>query len=703
MTVLLIGDALPRVEGMDKATGRARYAAEHAPAGLTYAAFRVSPIARGALVHGDPDPAVAIPGVLAVLVTGDPSLRLTPLTPPLPTVPLQGGAIRFAGQPLAIAVATTQEVATLAAEAIRLDLRTEPHRVDVDLSPGEGDVPEAVVFQPADARRGDPEAAWAAAPVQVEHCYQTAANSHNPIEPQAVVAEWAPNGAGLTIHCSTQGVVRVRDALAEALGLPTERVEVLSAHTGGGFGSKLRCIIPLCLATACAARAVGRPVRLELTRTQMFALAGHRQPTHQRVALGADRSGRLQVVLHDVAARDAHARRYSDPHAFLTRMLYATPNLRVTHRTVAADVGEPQEMRAPGEATGSFALECAMDELAWELGIDPVELRRCNHAEADTHAGLPFSSKSLLKCTDLAAERFGWHQRPSKPRAMQRGHTLIGWGMASAVYPVHRLPAVVQAALLPDGMVRLRCATQDIGTGTRTAMAQLAAAELGLPPGRVVMELGQASLPPAPPSVGSMTAASVAPAVSRAARALREKAEQAGGEHGHWTSAARDGAAIEVEVALDPTNVTAAWSSYSFGAVFAEVSVDQDLGEVRVSRLVAAYACGRVLNAALARSQALGGLTFGIGQALSEATVWDDATGRVLNADLGGYLVPVNLDVPADIEVHFIAEQDAADPLGVKTLGMMGAVGTAAAICNAVFHATGRRIRTLPITPEKVL
>ncbi len=286
---------------------------------------------------------------------------------------------------------------------------------------------------------------------------------------------------------------------------------------------------------------------------------------------------------------------------------------------------------------------------------------------------------------------------------MRRGRALVGWGMASATYPVIRLPATVRAALLPDGTVRLRCGTQDIGTGTRTAMAQLAAAELDLDPARVAMELGRASLPPAPSSVGSMTAASVAPAVLAAVRALRERAGAAVSNEPWAAAAARAGAGIEVEAAIDPSEVAKRGSSHSFGAVFAEVAVDQDLGEARVVRLVAAYACGRVLNAALAHSQALGGLAFGVGQALSEATVWDEATGRVLNADLGGYLVPVNLDLPAEVEVHFVPEEDAADPAGAKTLGMMGTVGTAAAIANAVFHATGRRLRELPITPDKLL
>ena len=403
MTVPLIGDTLARVEGLDKAAGRARYAAEHAPPGMVYAALRLSPIARGELAAADTAPARAVPGVLAVLVSGDVALRLAPLSPPLPLVPLQARRVLFAGQPLAIAIATTQEVAAAAAGAVRLDLRVEPHRVSPELTPGEGDTPEAIRSQPPDIRRCEPEAAWEAAPVQVVREYATAPNSHGPIEPPAAVAEWAAGGDGLTVHCSTQGVARVRDALATAFGLAPERVEVVSPHVGGGFGSKLRSVIPLYLAAACAARAVGRPVRLELTRAQMFALTGHRQPTRQRVALGAGRDGRLQAVLHDVTSRDAHARRYSDPHAFLTRMLYVAPNLRVTHRTVAADVGEPQEMRAPGEATGSFALECAMDELASELGLDPVELRRLNHAETDPHTGQRFSSKSLLACTDLAA------------------------------------------------------------------------------------------------------------------------------------------------------------------------------------------------------------------------------------------------------------------------------------------------------------
>ncbi len=700
MTIPLVGVPRPRVEAEDKVTGRALYAAEHKVQNLAYGRLLAAPGANGELLHIERAQLEQEPGVLGVLVAGDEDIRLEPLPPPAPPLPLQNRRIVYAGQPVGMVVAETALKAAAAIRAADFNFRAETPIVTPELSPGSGDAPAAVVFQPPDSCRGDPEGAFSEAVIQLDESYSTSANSHAPIEPHAVIAVWTNESSPrLHVYCGTQGVLRVRDALCTAFGLATESVLVESPHVGGGFGSKLRCLIPLALLTALAARKVQRPVRLELSRAEVFVLAGHRQPTGQRVRLGADANGKLTSIIHDIAARDSHSRRYSDGHGFPTRMLYASPNVRVRHRTVAAHVGEPQEMRAPGDATGSFAMETALDELAYLLRLDPLELRRRNHACFDQHRQLPFSSNSLLACYDEGAKRFGWSTRPLACGTLRDVHHLLGWGMASACYQVLRLPAEVVARKLGDGTLEFATATHDIGTGTRTAMAQLGASALGVDPSRVKVVLGRSDLPLAPPSVGSMTAASIAPAIIAAARALEREALQVQGDG--WRTST--GTPIEVRVSTDPGAIQERYSSHSFGAVFVEVAVDEALAELRVRRIVAVYACGRILNLALARSQAIGGLVFGIGQALSEQMIWDEANGQVVNADLGQYLIPVNADIPSDLDVHFLDEVDLADDSGVKTLGMMGTVGTAAAIGNAVFHATGRRLRSLPITPEKLI
>jgi xanthine dehydrogenase YagR molybdenum-binding subunit len=442
-----------------------------------------------------------------------------------------------------------------------------------------------------------------------------------------------------------------------------------------------------------AARQVGHPVKLVLTRKQMFFMTGHRPCTLQRVALGAAADGRLDSVIHEGTGETSRYEEFMEALTSVTTFLYSSPNLRTRYRLLPLDIGTPNHMRGPGEASGVFALECAMDELSYKLGLDPIELRRRNEPEIDEGENKPFSSRSLMKCYDLAAKRFGWSQRVPEPRSMRDGRLLIGMGVASASYPAFHAPASALARLLEDGTAEVEVAASDMGPGTYTSMTQVAAETLGLPVERVRFSLGRSDYPPAPSHGGSWTMASVGSAVRAACIAVREKAAQRPNERPieATASAERDG------------EVAARFSMHAFGAVFAEVAVDPDVGTIRVRRAVGAYGIGRVINPRLARSQCSGGMIGGIGMALMERTVLDTRDGRPVNAHMADYLMPVNLDIP-QIEAHFVDEVDPhVNALGVKGLGEIALVGMAPAIANAVFHATGKRVRTLPIRIEDVL
>jgi xanthine dehydrogenase YagR molybdenum-binding subunit len=494
-----------------------------------------------------------------------------------------------------------------------------------------------------------------------------------------------------------------RAHLAQQLGVPPEHVRVVSPHVGGGFGSKGGAWLPVLTVVAAAARQVGRPLRLALSRDQMFTLVGHRQPTIQRLRAGAARDGRLTALTHATTAETGLAADYTDPNGFATRLLYACPNVAVSHRLVRASVPMPNPMRAPGEATGTFALESALDELAHALDLDPVELRLRNDADRDPHSGRPWSSRSLRECYVAGRERFGWERRSPRPASMRDGRHLVGWGVATSTYSAGRWPAAATARLLPDGDVLVRTGSQDIGTGTRTVLAQVGADELGLPASRVRIELGDSDLPPAPPSAGQRTAASVAPAVRAAAAGLRERIAAAARAGESYAAIARRLGVIEAQGRAAPGEEERRFAMQAFGAHFVEVRVDLDLGEVRVTRVTAVYGAGRVLNPATARSQLIGGIVFGIGLALMEATGYDARRGRMVGTTLADYHVPVHADVP-DVDVHLLAERDPyVNELGVKGIGMLGNVGTAPAIANAVFHATGIRVRDLPIMPDRLL
>jgi xanthine dehydrogenase YagR molybdenum-binding subunit len=579
--------------------------------------------------------------------------------------------------------------------------------------------------------RGDVAQGLAAAAVTVDHTYSTPLENHNPMEVHSTIAQW--NGDALLLYESTQGIFSVRNTVARHFGIPPDTVRVVAYFTGGGFGSKGGPWSHESLA-AMAAREVGRPVKLVLTRRQMFGPVGGRPRTEQRVTLGASKDGALTAVRHHSKSNTSTIEDWVEPALNQTRLLYACPNVETTYDLVRLNVGTPTFMRAPGESTGTFALESAMDELAYALEMDPVELRLKNYAEQDPESGKPWSSKALRQCYASAAQRFGWSRRNPKPRSMRDGRWLVGWGMATATYPARRAPAAAVARMMPDGRVFVRAGTQEIGCGTYTAMTQIAADALGVAPDRVRFELGSTDMPDNPASTGSVTAASTGSAVHDVAVALRQKLVQlAVGDpqsplHGASEAAVQvadgrlslvsdssrgesyaalvarsGGQPIEATVAARPGADTQQYSMHSFGAVFTEVRIDPDLAIVRVPRVVTAHAVGRILNAKTARSQIMGGVVWGVGMALEEETLIDPHAGRYVNADLAEYHVPVNADI-GDIDVAFIEEpDDHVSTVGAKGVGEIGITGVAASIANAVYHATGRRVRELPIRVERLL
>lgn len=695
MMTNVIGKPLPRVDGHAKVTGVARYAADFNQPGQAYAVIVSATVGLGRVIGIDSAPVEQMPGVMAVITHRN--------APRLPYAPhksyidpatgerlhvLQDDHVRFYGQPVAIIIANTLDQAERAAAALRVSYAAERPIVDPADPEARPVVPEA---GKADTARGNADSALADAPVKVDEIYEIARENHNPMEPHATVAAW--NGNRLTLWSKSQFVVNEQAEIAAIFGLPPENVQVICPFIGGAFGTTLRTWPHVTLA-AMAARQVGRPVKLALTRKQMFFTTGHRPRTLQRMALGATADGKLTSIVHEGTGETSRYEEFMEALTSVTTFLYSTPNVRTRYRLMPLDIGTPNHMRGPGEASGVFALECAVDELSYKLGIDPIDLRRRNEPAIDEGENKPFSSRSLMKCYDLAAERFGWSRRLPEPRSMRDGRLLVGMGVASASYPAFQAQASARARLLPDGTAEVEVAASDMGPGTYTSMTQVAAETLGLPVERVRFSLGRSDYPPAPSHGGSWTMASVGSAIRAACLAVQEEA----------VKRSVDGQPIEVVVSSqrDP-QVAGQFSMHAFGSVFVEVACDPDVGTIRVRRAVGAYGIGRVVNPRLARSQCIGGMIGGIGMALMERTVLDQRDGRPVNAHMADYLMPVNLDIP-QLESHFVAEEDPhVNPLGVKGLGEIALVGMAPAIANAVFHATGKRVRTLPIRIEDVL
>ncbi len=579
---------------------------------------------------------------------------------------------------------------------------------------------------PGQSRRGKPEQAFTQAPHRMEEIYRTQFQTHNPMEPHATIAVWSAPSV-LTVYDTSQGIFGDRKRIAELLGLKPDNVRVVSLFLGGGFGSKGPTWSHSVLC-AMAARHVGRPVKLVMRRPDMFGPVGFRTETRQTISIAAQDDGTLTALQNSTATHTSTIDEFTETATFPTRMLYSTANNSTEQRLVRSDIGTPSYTRAPGEAPGTFALEVAMDEMAYKLKMDPVEFRLKNYAEKDEDKNLPWSSKSLRECYRKGAEMFGWSKRNPELRATKEGNKLVGFGMGTSLYPARRSPASALARLNADGTVLVEAGSQDLGGGTYTIMTQIAADALGVPVAAVTFKLGDTRYPETPVSGGSQTAATCGSAVYMAAKALREKLYTLAAPHLPGAASADDlilknnqvainsGNAtynlrelfagqpyIEAQASTKPGDETKQYSSYSFGAQFAEVHVDADLGQIFVPRMVGVFAAGRILNAKTARSQFMGGMVWGIGLALYEDTVYDQRLCRVVNNNLAEYHVPTNADI-GSIEVAWVEEDDRhVSPIGAKGIGEIGITGAAAAIANAIYHATGVRVRSLPITLDKLL
>jgi xanthine dehydrogenase YagR molybdenum-binding subunit len=727
----IIGDPVDRVDGPLKVTGAAPYPSDFTVPGLTHAVLVQSTIAAGTIRGIDTAAAEAAPGVLAVITHQNaPALAEAPAGPlgPPPPFPLRDNRIVHHGQHVAVVVARTREHARAAARLVQIDYEQAAAVLSID----DARAPVLVNNWGQDVDRGDVTAALASAEVVCDQTFTTAAVTPNPMGVFATVARW--EGSRLTVHDASQDPMLVRKTLAAVFELPETDVRVLVPYLGGGFGSGLR-VWPHVILAALAARVTGRPAKLVLTRPQMFTSVGHRPQTRQRVRLGATRDGRLVAVDHESTATigtldDGGV----EPVPQTTGNAYACPNVATRDRRARLHIPSPHWMRAPGAAQGNFAMESALDELSYTLGIDPVELRLRNYTEVHPGSGRPWSSKALRECYHAGAERFGWASRTPQTGSMREGNWLIGYGMAGVTFTPGQAPCQASVSIRRDGTAHVRSAATDLGTGTYTIAAQVTAGLLGLDTGQVQVEIGDSDLPFAPYSGGSGMATSLSgaiqDAVGKLVRALADivvadessplrgrRADEVtttkGGIHvagapaigeTYATILARHGLPeITADGERNPrAKCTSEPPSGSFAARFAEVRVDPDLGLLRVTRIVSALDAGRILNEKLARNQMIGGAVMGIGMTMLEETVFDPQTGRIANATFGDYLVPANADVP-DLDVVFVGTPDTVRPIGIKGIGEIAIVGVSAAIANAVYHATGRRIRSLPITVEQLL
>ncbi len=726
-----VGKPLDRVDGRLKVTGAAKYSAEFPLEGLVHAVIVPSAIANGTIVRVDTAAAEKAPGVLAVMspesppkLASDPSKKQSPVDRVVHL--LQTKRVDYPHQPVALVIADTLERATHAASLVKVQYQADKPKPNMKAERATAYKPNNILGQPADSEHG--KASEAKPDAEVDATYSTPFEFHNPMEPHATTAVW--EGDKLTVYDATQGVFGTRTRLAALLGMPVENVRVITKFIGGGFGGKGSTWAHTVLA-AMAAKAVSKPVKLVLRREQMYGPVGYRPETEQHVQLQALKDGKLLLVRHETLSSTSTFDEFTEPSGFQTKMLYASERTLTTHRLVKLTMGTPTFTRAPGESSGTFALESALDELSYKLNMDPVALRLVNHADTDPESGKPWSSKSLKEAYRVGGEKFGWSKRNPTPGATKDGRTLVGWGMATATYPARRMKASAKATLMPDGTVKVLSGSQDLGTGTYTVMTQIAADALGLTPDKVSFDLGDTNMPETPVSGGSWTAASVGPAVKAAAQALKDKAIAlavadaasplhgadpkqiqvdggqlvAGGKKESYAALMKRQKlpSLEAQATTQSGPEAGKYSMHSFGAQFAEVRVDPDLGEIRVSRWVGAFGVGNILNEKTARNQMMGGIIMGIGMALMEESVVDQRSGRFITRDLADYHVPVNPDIP-DIEIAFVPENDPyVNELGIKGIGEIGITGVAAAVANAVYHATGKRLRDLPLTLDKLL
>jgi xanthine dehydrogenase YagR molybdenum-binding subunit len=725
-----IGTATSRVDGRAKVTGEARYAGEFNVPGLVHGYIVESTIPKGRIARIDASPALAVAGVLDVLTHRNrPKMASTDdaykdeVAPGKgsPYRPLYDDKILFAGQPVALVLAEDWETARIAASLVRVEYQKEAHVTDLHAERS-----RAFAIDAPEKPRGDAETAFAAAAVHHAAEYYVPSEHHNPMELFASTAIWEVGQ--LTVYDKTQGVQNVQQYLCKVFRLRSDAVRVMSPYMGGGFGAGLRPQHQVVLAVL-GAQALKRPVRVMVTRAQMYAL-GYRPASIERLALGASHDGTIDSMQHEAIAITSQFEEFARNDTGWGNLLYKSANAKFEHKLVKLDLPTACDMRAPGAATGVYALECAMDELAIALKTDPVQLRLQCYSDRHQGEDVPYTSKQLRECYREGAAEFGWDKRNPEPRSMRDGSELVGWGMASGVWEALQMPATVRIVLTANGHAEVATAASDIGTGTYTIMAQVAADMLGLPIEKISVKLGDSSLPQCPVEGGSWIAASVCNAIANTARAVRGELLKLAKDSPLAGASVDDVALIDGKIvskrdanhavsiasvmqsgkaerlSCEETNNPDEDKSHArnvHSAIFAEVKVDEEIGVIRVTRVVNAVAAGRILNLKTAHSQVMGGVVWGIGMALHEETLYDHRFGRVMNANIAEYHVPVNADIH-DIKVLFVDEPDAmVNPLGIKGLGEIGIVGVAAAVANAVYHATGKRVRDLPITLDKVV
>lgn len=767
------GKPIDRVDGKLKVTGTATYSAEYYPQNLAHGVVVQSAIAKGRIKNLDTSVAEKAPGVIKVMdYKNSMNLHFPAGSDPgagkyaeKDLLPLQNDRIFYGGQAIAVVIAETFEQAEHAASLVKIEYEKDKvvkgfkDNMANAYKPAQG-----LGGQPTQLKRGDPDNAMQNAASKINETYTTPVYHHNAMEPHATVAEW--KGDELLVYDATQSVMGTKGLLSTMLGIQPDKVRVISLYIGGGFGSK-GFAWPNTFLTAMAAKLVNRPVKLELSRQQTFTNAGRRTQTSQKIGLGADSTGKVNVITHDTTAETSFVDEFVEPAGLATAMLYANPNSDVSHNLVRLNRGTPCPMRAPGEAPGTFAIESAMDELAYKLNIDPVQFRLMNYTDTEMQKNQPFSEKSLRECYQRGADAIGWSQRNPKPGSMREGNYLIGYGMATATYPANRSASTAKATVFANGHAEILCGTQDIGTGTYTIMTQVAADALGLPVDSVKVKLGDSSYPKGANSGGSQVTASVGPAIRAAALGAKSKliklaiADNQSALHGADENAivvdngrifikdrpekgesytqllSRHGldkmealanvnastreqqgggapkTGIEAEAEKESKNNPAvqedeqtdrkSHSFHSFGAQFVKLRVDADLGTVHIDKIVGVMDIGKVMNLKTAKNQIMGGCIFGIGMALMEETQYDPNDGRVITHDLAQYLAPVHADMP-EFDIQFIDKPDPIiSPIGARGIGEIGITGITAAIVNAIYHATGKRVRDLPVTPDKLI
>ncbi|GAB3898874.1 xanthine dehydrogenase family protein molybdopterin-binding subunit [Spirosoma agri] len=740
MAKKLIGDPIDRIDGREKVTGTARYSADIKRPDLVHGVLVMSTIAHGRIQQIDTSATLNVPGVVGVMshenvpkIGGTEKNKNSAQATDRVLHVFQDNQVHYNNQPIAVVLAETFEAATEGAERVRIRYDVETLKPELPANMDKAVKPERLprADDQVDTQRGDMKAGMGEATVRFEETYRTPTQTHNALEPHALVSYW--EGDKLTMYTATQAVSSTQKRVAELFGIPKENVRVICQYIGGGFGSK-GTVFSQNMLGPLAAKFIKRPVKLVLKREHMYGMVGSRSATVQRFSLGAKADGQFTAMGHYTIAQTGDFDDFAEPAGVISRMLYAVPNQETTHKVIRANIGLTSPMRAPGEAPGVFALECGIDELAAQLKMDPLALRLKNYAETDPHRNLPYTSKSLRACYDRGAEQFGWSKRNAEPRSMRDGNHLIGMGMATTVYPVNRGESSAKVQLNADGTVRVETATQDLGTGTFTILTQLVAEVFDISPDLVTLAAGDTRYPEAVGSGGSRTTVTTGSAVVQVAKEVLTKAKKMALndtksplyatpeseimiEKGrlYRKSDARKGESLSSLLKrnggkpLQEMQESKAgaeknkYSMYGFGTIFAEVRVDEALGEVRVSRLLSVVSAGKIVNEKTARSQLLGGMIWGVSMALHEDTLRDPRTGRIMNPNLAEYHMPVNADI-GELDNIFIAEEDeSVNPAGVKGIGEMGIVGSVSAIANAIYHATGKRHRDLPITPDKLL